>query len=151
VDPPMDLEEWEVSAYISQAVLMGSMTVELLCEICKVSIPDCRFVHVSSLIGRGVTTVQLLLAACGLPMEQVAPLADCLSCSIARVPWLTPRKEEREIHGRLIHIIQHPPSPSPLPSTCSRPQYTRSSLHAFSHPTDPRQFPTTAIQWEHLA
>nr|CAD7201348.1 unnamed protein product [Timema douglasi] len=99
VDPPTDLEEWEVSAYISQAVLMGSMTMELLCKISSVSIPDCRVVHLSTLIGRGVTTMQLLLAACGLPLEQVrsldialtsfggrvAPLADCLSRPIARL------------------------------------------------------------------
>nr|CAD7444229.1 unnamed protein product [Timema bartmani] len=151
VDPPMDLEEWEVLAYISQAVLMGSMTVELLCEIHKVSIPDCRFVHVSSLIGRGVTTVQLLLAACGLPMEQRPwPTASHVLSQESHGSLQGKRKEERESHGRLIHIIQHPPSPSHIPSTCSRPQYTQSSLHAFSHPTDPRQFPTTAIQWEHL-
>nr|CAD7457122.1 unnamed protein product [Timema tahoe] len=51
-----------------------------------------------------------------------------------------------EIHD----IIQHPLPPPPITSTCPCPKYTRFSLHASSHPSDPKQFPSTATHWEHL-
>ncbi|XP_063224758.1 constitutive coactivator of peroxisome proliferator-activated receptor gamma-like [Bacillus rossius redtenbacheri] len=66
------LYDWEVEAIISQAVLLQTMKDRQLVSL-RTQIPEPRAVQVASLFGRGVTTVLLVMAACGVPLKQMMP------------------------------------------------------------------------------
>nr|CAD7392370.1 unnamed protein product [Timema cristinae] len=90
--------------------------------------------------------------------SEVAPLTGCLSHSIARLPMTHSKgigmrggkKNKMAMNAGYTMSSKTLFPPPPITSTYPHPQHTRYFLHFKSHPSEPRQFPSTTIQWEHL-